>query len=76
MHILLRSIEKGTDIMMLEFEKHVKKECIDILTATSHEPNSYIDKVHTLIDKFYNFVVEVFDKDQNFQSIMEKVCYY
>lgn len=73
MHMLLRSIERGTDVMMIEFEKHVKKISIQVLTNTSHEPNTYVENVYGLILKFNSFVADVFDKDQNFQSLMEKV---
>lgn len=74
--MLLRSIEKGTDVMMIEFEKHVKKVSIEVLTNTSHESNTYVEKVYDLIQKFNAFVVEVFDNDSNFQSLMEKVLFF
>jgi aminoglycoside phosphotransferase len=80
MYTLLKPISAGLDVLVSEFDKHVRahgEACVREVIATTSVDQLSGAFVHAMLgvhDKYSRLMSELFANDATFTSTMEKVC--
>lgn len=73
MHILLKPIPQGLNLLIREFEEYAKKSGLDLVRVSTSEPAQMVNSILSVYKKFNAMVTDVFSDDAEFASALDRV---
>lgn len=75
MHTLLKPLNNSMNTLINEFENHVRKQGMDLLTASGAEPSQFVSNIQALHEKYSKMVLEIFREDGEFTAALDRVSF-
>lgn len=72
---MLKPLNNSMNTLINEFEKHVRKQGMDLLTSSAVEPSYFVSNIQSLHQNYLKMIFEVFREDGEFIAALDRVIF-